>query len=293
MVEKGAEIMNEVSEFDRIAGGQASFDWSTKTILVVEDDDTHRTLMDKILVECGFRTVPAENGLIALSKIDSGQSFDLIIMDWDMPELNGLETTREIRAREVGQDQLRTPIIAFTANREPGDREQCLAVGMDAYLPKDVWMPRWRNTLVDNLQGLITGNFDAQDFDAQPEAPGPLAEFDLDAFDCETLAQSAALLKDEMVIAVDEYLEDAAAYIRDIRDGLAENDAEKAARGSHPLKSNSKNFGLSAVAQIAEAINNEARKGNLSPVESLLPQLQEAFSRAENKLREEIKRNGY
>ena len=265
-----------------------------KTVLMVEDDHTHRVLMDKILKECEFETVQAENGVIALSKIDAGQHFDLIIMDWDMPELDGLETAKAIRIREVKEGNGHTPIIAFTANRNAGDREKCLAAGMDAYLPKDVWLPKWRATLIDNLQSLMDGNLDMADFKSETAVPPPAQTgFDLDAFDMQALEQSIALLKNEIAIAVDEYLEDAAAYIRDIREGVESGDAEKAACGSHPLKSNSKGFGLTAVSQLAEAINTKTRNGDLNGVADLLGQLQEAFKRAEKKLRETIKNTGY
>ena len=272
-----------------------SFNRAEKTILVVEDDRTQRTLMEKILRECEFQTVPAENGAIALSKIET-QHFDLILMDWNMPELDGLETVRRIRAREAREDRERSVIIAFTANRLPEDREACLAAGMDAYLPKDVWMPRWRHTLIDNLQGLIAGDFNLADLNEPAyieKTPKALSEmvFDLEEFDLEALDNSAALLKSELTVAIDEYLEDAASYIREIQSGLENNNAEMAAKGSHPLKSNSRSFGLITVSRIAEAINTITRSGSLAGVDQLLPQLQQAFHIAEKKLRDRLKRS--
>lgn len=268
-----------------------------KTVLVVEDDRTHRALMDKILKECEFKTVQAENGIIALAKVDAKQHFDLILMDWDMPELNGLETAKAIRAREIDQGSAHTPIIAFTANQKEGDREQCIAAGMDAYLSKDVWMPKWRSKLINNLQGLIAGSFDLQDFESDTETKNgdgiAAIKIDLEEFDVHTLEQSAALLKDDLGLAVSEYLEDAAFYVRSIREGMESFDAEKVARASHTLKSNSKNFGLTAVSQISEIINNEARGGELYKVEELCAQLQQAFVLAERKLHDFIKNNGY
>lgn len=268
----------------------SAFNRADTKILIVEDDRTHRALMDKILHECEFQTMQAENGNVALSKLESGQQFNLIIMDWDMPELDGLETARKIRESEVKKGWPRTPVIAFTANRNPGDREKCLAAGMDAYLAKDVWMPKWRATLIDNLQGLIAGNFNLGDFEDIPPVQSHKEEkFDLDAIDIQALEQTAALLKDELAVAVEEYLEDAAGYIRNIQEGLESGNPEKAARGSHPLKSNSKGFGLTAVSQISEAINNNAREGDIENLESLLVQLQDAFVRAEQKLQEIVK----
>lgn len=263
---------------------------SGKRVLVVEDDRTHRTLMEKILKESGFNAAQAENGIVALSRLDTGEYFDLIIMDWDMPALDGLATVREIRAREIRDGRPRTPVLAFTARQDPGDRESCIAAGMDAYLPKDVWMPKWRATLIENLQNLIKGNFNAGSAYEGAAADGGSADINPDALDMSTLEQTAALLKGEFAIAVDEYLEDTAAYIRNIVEGFEAGDAEKVARASHPLKSNSKGFGLTAVSQIAEAINDRARHGDLEASAPLAPQLQEAFRRAEKILRAMVRR---
>lgn len=263
------------------------------TILLVEDDRTHRTLMEKILKECGFHTCSAENGIVALSKIDAGKHFDLIIMDCDMPEMDGLETTKTIRAREVKKRKPPIPIIAFTANRDFGDREKCLAAGMDAYLPKDIWMPRWRKSLVRSVQGLMTGNFDTQDFDKLlNDLPRETieAEFDLDDFDEDAFERAASLLKDETDIAIEEYLEDAVAYMKDIERGLNERNFGTILHGSHPLNSNSRGFGLVAVSKLAEAINNTAAEvadeaSKLQKVEALLSKLKDAFTRGEKKLK--------
>lgn len=275
-------------------GNAAAYSDVKKKVLVVEDDRTHRTLMETILTECGFEVVPAENGVIALCKLDTDAPFDLIVMDWDMPELDGLDTTKAIRRHEVKNNLPHTPVIAFTTHRNHGDKEQCLAAGMDAYLPKDIWMPKWRTTLIDNLQGMIAGEFDAADLDIPDEGNENGAQvFDVEAFDVKALEEVANLLKDELPIAIDEYLEDAASYIRDIQQGLDEKNADMAARGSHPLKSNSKGFGLITVSQIAEAINTHARNGDIDPLSTLVPQLKNAFHTAEKKLHESVKRMGY
>lgn len=114
-----------------------------KRIMVVEDDRTHRAMMDKILQSHNFITSQAESGFIALSKIDAGEVFDLIIMDWDMPGLDGLETVKKIREREVKHNQARIPVVAFTGKSSEGDREQCLAAGMDAYMTKNGKCRSW------------------------------------------------------------------------------------------------------------------------------------------------------
>jgi len=270
-------------------------DNQAKTVLVAEDDRTHRTLVEKILAECGFDVQLAENGYVVLSKLDFGMMPGLILMDWDMPEMDGLETVKAIRARQVEKNLPHIPVIAFTSYTSDEDREACLAAGMDGYLPKDIWMPKWRQTLIDNLQGLISGVFDIQDLDLQfaKNPPSNDSEYDLNAFDIQAVERTASLLKDEIHIAVDEYLEDAAAYIQDIQKGMDENDAEKVARASHPLKSNSLGFGLTAVSELAAKINKSAEEGNLDSIRELPDLLKQTFHRAEKKLKETIKNAGY
>jgi CheY-like chemotaxis protein len=248
--------------------------------------------MSRVLQSCGLKTVHAENGLEALEKIDDDQHFDLIIMDWDMPKLNGLDTARAIRLREQKSGQPAIPIMAFTDHREPSHREACLQAGMNAYLPKDVFMPNWRSILIDNLQGVISGHFSLSDFNGSmqnTDSEMRIKNYDYDAFDHEIFEQTALLLKDELEIAIQEYLEDTVSYMRQIEGGIHSNNMADIALGSHPLKSNSKGFGLSAVAEIADAINisceqaeNHDKAIKISRV--LFSRLQKAFSIGEKSL---------
>lgn len=271
-------------------------DIEQKTILVVEDDRTHRTIMHKILKDCEFDVSLAENGVIALSKIQTGYHYDLIIMDWDMPELNGIETVKRLRSYEIENKLPHTPVIAFTSYRRPGDRETCLAAGMDAYLLKSTWTPRWRSMLIDNLQGLIASNFKYSDFNEKNDLHQLNTDEEysiynnrkIDNFDQVQFDQSASLLRDELPIAIDEYIEDAASYIREIRNGIKENSCEKTARGSHPLKSNSKGFGLLSVAYLAEEINVASRTGEMDEVKMLFPFLEQAFAAADKFLKASV-----
>lgn len=110
---------------------------SGKKLLVVEDDPTNLMVMLGFLSGLGFDDVKtACNGKEALRAF-SGESFDLVLMDWLMPVMDGVEATRRWRRLEAdaGRSQ-RTPIIAVTACTLDGDREKCLSVGMDDYLTK-------------------------------------------------------------------------------------------------------------------------------------------------------------
>ena len=105
-------------------------------VLVAEDQPINQLLMGKLLNRFGAHVVFADNGKIAVDQFESGV-FDLIFMDMQMPVLGGFEATEKIRQYQVGTGK-RTPIIALTAHAMPGDKERCLAAGMDAYVSKPV-----------------------------------------------------------------------------------------------------------------------------------------------------------
>jgi PAS domain S-box-containing protein len=107
-----------------------------KKVLLVEDNVINQKIAEKMLSRLGLISTIANNGNEALQRlIDQGEVYDMIFMDIQMPVLNGLDTTRELRSR-----QIKTPIVAMTANALQGDREICLSVGMDDYVGKPVKM---------------------------------------------------------------------------------------------------------------------------------------------------------
>lgn len=109
------------------------------TVLLVEDNPTNQHLAMALLRRRGYLVVLAENGRQALEHIGShGQDFALVLMDMQMPEMDGIEATRAIRALERESGQPRLPIVAMTANAMLGDRERCLEAGMDDYLSKPI-----------------------------------------------------------------------------------------------------------------------------------------------------------
>ncbi|MCA9472451.1 MAG: ATP-binding protein [Nitrospirales bacterium] len=116
-------------------------------VLVVEDNAVNQKVLTWALKKMGCLVTLAGNGRVALD-VSCGEEFDLIFMDWQMPEMDGLETTRAMRIREVEDEEREAihdqgnrrhvPIIGMTANAMKGDREQCLEAGMDDYLSKPV-----------------------------------------------------------------------------------------------------------------------------------------------------------
>jgi PAS domain S-box-containing protein len=124
------------------------------SILVAEDNEINALLMRSLLTRLGHHAVIATNGEEALESWLSAKSadtpYDLVLMDIQMPQLDGIETTKRIRQREAGQPGRRTPILALTANTLVEDRYACFEAGMDGFLIK----PLDREKLADALKGL-------------------------------------------------------------------------------------------------------------------------------------------
>jgi len=121
-------------------------------VLVVEDNLVNQTVALRILRKLGCSAVVAEDGRDAVGKIrDAG--FDLVLMDVQMPVMDGMESTAEIRRLEEREDRLRLPIIAMTAHALKGDRERCMAGGMDGYIVKPINISELTETIVGHLRG--------------------------------------------------------------------------------------------------------------------------------------------
>jgi CheY-like chemotaxis protein len=123
-------------------------------VLVAEDNLVNQKLMIHLLEKRGYSVTVAENGLHAVEAIER-QSFDLALMDVQMPEMGGFEATRIIREREIGSGH-RLPIIALTAHAMKGDRERCLDAGMDDYLTKPIQLKALFETIERVMQMGLT-----------------------------------------------------------------------------------------------------------------------------------------
>ncbi|WP_293858319.1 ATP-binding protein [uncultured Alsobacter sp.] len=216
----------------------------TGRILVVEDNPTNQRVASELLARLGCSAECAENGEEALARMATGQ-FDLILMDMQMPVMDGLEATRRLRA--TGHAQI--PIIGLTANAFVSDRETCLAAGMNDFLPK----PATKSKLQSMLRTWLGRGLGPQD---HPQ-PAPVPEQEMPAptevlLDAEQFASLRDELGDEIMDALFEsFWRDARTIVTEIAGAGAESDETVVIRGLHTLKGIAQTVGFAAIAKAA------------------------------------------
>ncbi len=124
------------------------------SFLVAEDNTVNQLIIEAMLRQLGHRVTVVADGRLALAAL-ARDHFDLVLMDCNMPELDGLEATRQLRAGAAGVRDTGVPVIALTANAMDGDRESCLAAGMDDFLSKPVSIHALRQA-IDRARARVT-----------------------------------------------------------------------------------------------------------------------------------------
>ncbi len=238
------------------------------TILLAEDNEVNQDVTVGLLAEVGISADVASTGAKAIELLES-RRYPLVLMDMQMPEVDGLEATRRIRARK---DLRETPIIALTANAMRSDEERCLAAGMDGYLPKPIEPARLWATLVE----WIVPPAREKAGDAIMSRPSrhegkPIPGIDLE-IGLSHVAGNRALL--DSVLA--RYRETGGKQSARIREALAAGDADLARLLAHSVRGTAGTIGATALC--AAATNLETVIFGGAPGERLVPAL-EAFER--------------
>jgi PAS domain S-box-containing protein len=234
-------------------------------LLLAEDSLVNQSLAVALLEGEGHTVTVAGNGIEALAAVES-QAFDLVLMDVQMPELDGLEATARIRARER-QAGGHLPIVAMTARALKGDRERCLEAGMDGYIAK----PIRANELFEVIDALVAS---APESNASPP---PATEQD-------TVNWSEALsaMRGEPALlrtVVGAALEEVPRLMAAITEAVAARDATRARLAAHTLRSSIRYFGVAQAVQLAQEIETLGGTDNLASAAELVPCLQEQIGR--------------
>lgn len=249
-------------------------------ILLAEDNLINQKLAKKLLEKQGHKVHIANNGLEAVKLFqeqDLQQGFDLILMDFQMPEMNGLEAAEKIRELEQGTEG-HIPIIAMTANAMKEDKERALNAGMDSYVPKPI-----------NITELLAEI--AKFFTTEKTADEVRQEIDdgLKVCDWETalarLGGEAEIL--EMMASM--FLEEQQGYIENIKAALAKQDAPLLERELHTLKGVCSTVGAEKLEKLVKVPERLAAEGKFSEVENTIESIESAVESLNEVLREKLK----
>jgi PAS domain S-box-containing protein len=253
-------------------------------ILLAEDNAINRKVALKTLERMGYHAEPVEDGRAALEAL-SRRRFDLVLMDVQMPVMDGITATRRIRDEASPVLDHRVPIVALTAHAMAEDREVCLAAGMNDYLSKPIQpdklaavIERWMRR--DESREEEPSLDDGVDVASVPAAPRSVV-FDEGVLlgllegDRETAAEILA-----------EYVADAPRQVGALREALAAGDADAARRHAHSLKGASANVGAEALRAAAYEVERGAASGDLDAARGLTARVEEELER----LREHLSR---
>ncbi len=250
-----------------------------RSLLLVEDNPVNREVCRAMAETLGWSVTMAVNGRKALEQL-AQRRFDVILMDCQMPEMDGFEATAAIRAQEAGSG-LHAPIVALTANAIEGDRERCLAAGMDNYLSKPFSRAQLRAILDDPALATLM-----QAHAAPPGVPASVPVLDLAAL--ETLREIGAAHGSNIVAdAIALFLESSPALVQQLL-AAAAVDAGGIRAAAHALKSASATVGAAALAQLCAALEAEARQGAVTDARRKARAVSEAYTAAAAALRAAI-----
>jgi signal transduction histidine kinase/HPt (histidine-containing phosphotransfer) domain-containing protein/ActR/RegA family two-component response regulator len=264
-------------------GGAAS-----PRVLLVEDSWINQQVAQGMLEQLGYRVDVVDSGRAALRTLASGARYAAVLMDCQMPGLDGYQTTAEIRRLESSLPRgTRVPIVAFTASAMAGDRERCLAAGMSDYLAKPVGLADLRRVLA-RWAGPADPTSPAA-LEVSPAAPAirPPASQPaiLDAAALDALRRLQRPGRPDLLTSVlDRFRSEVPARVADLQDALHSGDAPRLWHAAHTLKGDSGRIGARQVQRLAAEIERFGRANQLAEAAAVLPDLSQALARLDAEL---------
>jgi len=259
-------------------------------ILVVEDNETNQTVVTSMLRKFGCTVELASDGREAVAAF-SETSYSLILMDCQMPVMDGYQATAEIRRLEDQKGAINhTPIIALTANALQGDKEKCLTAGMDDYLSK----PFKQNEIIKVLEKWSTGGsaLFAEDEVAIPvqlsekeeEASSPIDRTALNTLKELQIEGEPDII--ERIIGA--YLRSSEPLVSKLRTAVIENDFEIVHNSAHSLKSSSANVGAMTLSEICRELEMNCKEKKHDNAAALISAIETEFVRVKDTLHQEF-----
>lgn len=263
-------------------------------ILLAEDSPTNQVLALALLEMQGHSVQVANNGVEAVER-SAKEPFDVILMDVQMPELDGLAATRQIRQREKSGGT-RIPIIAMTAHAMKGDRDRCLEVGMDDYVSKPICTGEFYAALA-RVKSHTSSDPSASPEICHPPEPAATAT-DTAAISVELPDEDAPMLDWDAALktvnghqsilegVLEAVLEECPQLLEQLDSALSQEDAQTVQRAAHTIKGSMRAFNAVEITDVAQRIEDAGRDGALENVRALAEQLQTLLMQAMKEIRE-------
>ena len=257
-------------------------------ILLAEDNEINQILAAEILKVAGYRCEVVCNGQEAVAAL-LAKPFDLVLMDCQMPEMDGLEATRQIRRKEgeavvLSKRGGRIPIIALTANAISGERERCLEAGMDEYLSKPI-VPE---DMIRTIESALSSSAAAGP--STPAPPSVLAGQPLGRadgpppFDLDELLQRCMGNRDFMAKMLDKFAPAVGDGLERVEESVSRGDLDTAAKVAHMLKGMGANLSAQGVRQAAMELEHACRAGCRDGATSALARLRTEVCRCRDQM---------
>ncbi len=239
-----------------------------------------------MLESCGCQVDSAFNGQEVLAAL-ARNHYDIIFMDCQMPQLDGYEATMAIRKQEAAGDQPHTVIIAMTAHAMEGDREECLAAGMDDYLGKPFTQEELQRTLACWLPLRVdSGSTPAKEEGGAASSTAPL--------DPQVLEQITRLqppgAPDLLGRVIQAYLKEAPGLLAKLTAAIEQNEPEMAQKTAHSLKSCSANVGAMTLSALFREMETLGRSRTLDHASMFLDHASVEYDRVQQALRQELQK---
>jgi CheY-like chemotaxis protein len=238
-------------------------------ILLAEDNAMNQKVALRLLETLGYRADVAMNGLEAIAALER-RPYDVVLMDVQMPELDGLDATRRIVAE--WPEETRPHIIAMTANALPEDREACFAAGMNDYVAKPIRSEELAAAL-KRAKRLPGGDAESED---------RVDYVSLDDGALENLRNLGG--EDFLHEVIDAFLADAPELIATLRRSLDSRNSEELRRAAHTLKSNGATLGAEGFAELCRTLEQRAKAGELDGAGELVDRIEQAYAPLEEAL---------
>jgi CheY-like chemotaxis protein/HPt (histidine-containing phosphotransfer) domain-containing protein len=249
-------------------------------ILVAEDNVVNQKVALRILEKLGYRADAVANGQEAVTALET-VPYDLVLMDVQMPEMNGLEATRAIRGSQAKVLCRDIPVVAMTAHALKGDRDKCLEAGMNDYIGK----PVTTSALKEILERLLGADRNGK---ASCPPPAPTLPVPVNVQRLNDITDGDLAFEQELI---ESFLADTERHVTDLESAVRKVDGEALKRKAHAIKGTSANAGARRLEEIAARLEESAVIKDPERARELLKDLRSEFERVRDYLQDHVESN--